>query len=316
MRRISRMSWPVLAAWVAAAAVAAVPTLGSWWEGLEREKFARTHESDDIYGMVCLFSGGTTLSPLAPLRHDLAAVMGITREWAVPALVVVLGLLACLGGRDPGVTGRRVAGLLVLSAVIEPLASLYAGRSGCGEMISLFSADWFRAAAGGWGTTQLVLLVAAALVFAASRATGSVGARESGGAGAEMVWRRPVAGLVDYLIIVVVFSAVVGAAWPLIDTSFTVRMGAGLLDRAEVNVIRSPVKPGELVILAGVFLYFWVQHALWGRAGYSRRRRVRGRAVGCGLGRASGGGVSSPGVRLRGRIVVASRERAVDALRS
>ena len=96
----------------------------------------------------------------------------------VAALVVLLGLLACLGRRDPGVTGRRVAGLLVLIAVIEPLASLYGHRRSCDETITLFSAAWFRGAAGGWGVTQLRLLVAAALVFAASRATRSVTADE------------------------------------------------------------------------------------------------------------------------------------------
>ncbi|MEU7003259.1 hypothetical protein [Nonomuraea sp. NPDC046570] len=140
--------------------------------------------------------------------------MEVTEHWAFPALVVLLGLMACLGHRDPGVTGRRVAGLLVLIAVIEPLASLYSYRKSCDETIPLFSAGWFRGAAGGWGITQLCLLVAAALVFAASRAMRSVTADEPGESQAGMVWRRPVAALVDYLIVVAVLSAVVGRPGP------------------------------------------------------------------------------------------------------
>ncbi|WP_405143665.1 RDD family protein [Sphaerisporangium sp. NBC_01403] len=201
--------------------------------------------------------------------------MEITEDWAVAALVVLLGLLACLGRRDPGVTGRRVAGLLVLIAVIEPLASLYSYRRSCGETIPLFSADWFRGAAGGWGITQLCLLVAAALVFAASRAMRSVTGDEPGESQAGMVWRRPVAALVDYLIVVAVFSAVVGAAWLLVDIDFKVRVGAGLLEWADAYVFRSSVKPAGLAILAGLFLYFWVQHALWGRTLGKRLLGVR-----------------------------------------
>ena len=42
-------------------------------------------------------------------------------------------------------------------------------------------------------------------------------------------------------------------------------MGAGLLKRADVYVFQSSVEPAELAILAGLFLYVWAQHALWGR---------------------------------------------------
>ncbi|WP_147268780.1 RDD family protein [Sphaerisporangium album] len=248
---------------MAAAAVAAFPTWELWRERLQPEEFARAYEGD-IYGLVCLYNGGTTLSPLAPLRRDLEEVMEITEGWAVPAMVVLLGLLACLGPRDPGVTGRRVAGLLVLSAVIEPLASLHSDRKGCDETL-LFSVDWFKGVAGGWGITQLCLLVAAALVFAAPRAMRSVTTDEPEESQADTVWRQAAAALVDYLIVVAALSAVVGVAWPLIDTYFRVQMGAGLLERADAYVFRGRARPAELAVLAGVFLYFWVQHALWGR---------------------------------------------------
>ena len=55
-----------------------------------------------------------------------------------------------------------------------------------------------------------------------------------------------------------------GAAWPLIGARFKISMGAGLLKRADVYVFQSSVEPAELAILAGLFLYVWAQHALWG----------------------------------------------------
>lgn len=266
MPQLPRLSRSALSAWVAAAAIAAFPTWELRRERLEPVEFIRSDDGFDIYRLMCLYNrGGSTLSPLAPLRRDLEAVMEITVEWAVPALVVLLGLLACLGRRDPGGTGRRVAGLLVLIAVIEPLASLYSDRRICGETIPLFSADWFEGAAGGWGATQMCLLVAAALVFAASGAIRSVTAGEPGESPAETLWRRPAAALVDYLIVVAVISAVAGAAWPLIGLDFKTQTGAGLMERADAYVFRSSVKPAELAILAGLFLYLWVQHSLWGR---------------------------------------------------
>ncbi|GAA3096075.1 RDD family protein [Streptosporangium carneum] len=272
MPQFSRLSRSATAAWVAAAAIAAFPTWGLWRERPEPEEFTQT--SGNIYELICRHSGGTTLSPLAPLRRDLEEVMEITEGWAVPALVVLLGLLACLGRGDPGVTGRRVAGLLVLSAVVEPLASLHSDRKGCDET-PLFSADWFKGVADGWGITQLCLLGAAALVFAASRATRSVTTDEPDEPQADTVWRQATAALVDYLIVVAAFSAVVGAAWPLVDVGFKVHMGAGLLERADAYVFRGRVRPAELAVLAGVFLYFWVQHALWGRTLGKRLLGVR-----------------------------------------
>ncbi|MFF0308724.1 RDD family protein [Streptosporangium sp. NPDC004379] len=263
MPQLSRLSWPALSAWVTAAAIAAFPTWELRSERLELEELTRTHEND-IYGLVCLYNGGATLSPLAPLRRDLEAVMEITEGWAFPALVILIGLLACLGHREPGLTGRRVAGLLVLIAVIEPLASLHSDRRGCDDT-PLFSADWFTGVADGWGINQLCLLVAAALVFAASRTVRSVTADEPGESQAGTVWRRPVAALADYLIVVLFLSVVVGAAWPLIGMGFKAHMGAGLLERADAYVFRSNPRSAELAVLAGVFLYVWMQHALWGR---------------------------------------------------
>ena len=159
---------------------------------------------------MCLYSSGSTLSPLAPLRRDLEAVMEITAELggsgprgpSRPSCVSgpqrSRGDGPAGGGTPRPDRGHRTSRLVVQRAGI------------CDETIPLFSADWFRGAAGGWGITQLCLLVAAALVFAASRAMRSVTAGEPGESQAEMVWRRPVAALADYLIVVAVLSAVVG----------------------------------------------------------------------------------------------------------
>ncbi|MFI0423156.1 RDD family protein [Spongiactinospora sp. 9N601] len=246
----------MLVGWGVAAAVAGVPTWEVWRERWEIEEVISSFESVSVYGMVCPFNSGTSLSPLAPLHRDLEVVMEIVVGWAVPVLVVLVGLVAVLRGRDLGVTARRVAGLLVVGALMEPVASLYSVGGMCQETVPLFSADWFREAAGGWGIGQGCLLGAAALVFV----VGERGESQGG-----VVWRRAAAGLVDYLVIVSVLSVGVGVAWPLIDSGFWMRMGAGLLERAEGAVAGGRVKPEELALLGGVFLYFWVQHAVWGR---------------------------------------------------
>ncbi len=276
MSRVSRLSRSALSVWVAAAAVTAFPTWELWRERLSLEEYAQLHgETAQIYGYVCQFSSGSTLSPLAPLRGDLEAVMEIATGWAVPALVVLLGLLACLVRGDPATAGRRVAGLLVLNAAVGPLASLHSERGMCRETIPLFSADWFGAVADAWGITQLCLLVAAALVLAASRAVRPITGGEPAASRAGMMWRRPIAALADYLIVATVLSAVAGTAGYLIGVGFAPRMGAGLLERAGDHVPPDRVRPGEVAVLAGLFLYVWVQHVLWGRTLGKRMVGVR-----------------------------------------
>ncbi|MFF4415630.1 RDD family protein [Streptosporangium sp. NPDC001559] len=244
------MSRSTLAAWVTAAVVAAFPTWELWRERLGYEEFVRTSgEPDTFYGVVCRFGSGTTLSPLAPLSHDLEAIGGFATEWAVAALVVLLGLLSCLNRGDPGATGRRVAWLLVMGAAVGPLTSLYGYSEICREEIPLLSVERLAAMANGWGITQLCLLMAAALVFASSWE------RHPDGSSAGMAWRRPAAVLVDYLVICTVLSVVVGL---VIGVGPTSGMGVGFLKRVEVY----PTAPA---VPAGLFLYFWVQHVLWGR---------------------------------------------------
>ncbi|MFD8558136.1 RDD family protein [Streptosporangium canum] len=278
MPRFSRLSWSALSVWVAAAVVAALPTWGLWRERLAAEEFSRTHAGSDlIYGVVGLYESGLTLSPFTPLRRDLEVVMETAEDWAVPALVVLFGLIACLGRRDPGVTGRRVAGFLILIAVVELLAWSYSGRGIYGETVSLFSAVGFGAVVGGWGITELCLLAAAALVFAASREMRPVTGDEPGASQTGRVWRRSTAALVDYLIVVTVLGVVMWPVWSLIGIGTEYRMGYGFLGR--VDVLQSSAEPVELAILSVLFLYFWAQHALWGRTLGKRLLGVRVIAV-------------------------------------
>ncbi|WP_336217046.1 RDD family protein [Nonomuraea sp. LPB2021202275-12-8] len=270
---MSRLSRSALFTWVAAVAVAAIPAWELWRERLDAEELVRTHGEPTIYGLVCLYSAGPTLSPLTSLGRDLDVVIEVTAGWAVPALVVLVGLLACLGHRDPATTGRRVAGLLIFVAVVEPLVSLYRAPGECGGMISLLSADWFRAVAGAWGLNQVCLLTAAGLVLGASRATRPSREQERVPSPAGTAWRRPAAFLVDYLIVSVVLGVVVGPLWSEIGLGSGFRMGYGLLGR--VDVFGSGVRPAESAVLSGLFLYFWVQHALWGRTLGKRLMKVR-----------------------------------------
>lgn len=167
--------------------------------------------------------------------------MEITEDWTVPALVVLLGLLACLGRRDLGVTGRRVAGLFILITVIELLAWLYGGRGIYGETIPLFSAGGFGAVVGGWGITELCLLAAAALVFAASRKMRPVTGDESGVSRVGMVWRRLTAALADYLIVVTVLGIVVWPVWSLIGSASNTRWNTGSWGGSTCSrAVRSP----------------------------------------------------------------------------
>ncbi len=278
MPQFSWLSRPALSTWVTAAAVAALPTWELWRERFAAEEFARTHAgSNPVYGVVGLYKSGMTLSPFAPLHRDLEVVMETVENWAVPALVVLFGLLACLGRRDPGVTGRRVAGLLILIAVIELLGWLYGGRGIYGETTPLFSAGGFGAVVGGWGITELCLLAAAALVFAESREMRPVTGEEPGASRAGMVWRRSTAALADYLIVVTVLGIVVWPVWSLIGIGTEYPMEYGFLGR--VDVLQSSAEPVELTILSVLFLYFWVQHALWGRTLGKRLLGVRVIAV-------------------------------------
>ncbi|MGI5153803.1 RDD family protein [Microbispora sp. CA-102843] len=206
------------------------------------------------------------------LRDDLSRVVETAEGWAVPALAVLLGLLAYVRDTGREVVGRRVAGLLVVTAVVEPLVPMYSEPGGCLETIPLLSADWFRAVLSGWGSNQVCLLLAAALVYVASR---TATREEPVAAGTGTTWRRLVAALIDYLVVVAALRVVVEPAWSLIDAGVWFSwFGQGVLGRLD-DVLDGSVKSEELLALSTLLLYFWAQHTLWGRTLGKRLLRVR-----------------------------------------
>ncbi|GAB3151064.1 hypothetical protein GCM10027161_50870 [Microbispora hainanensis] len=252
-------------AWLVAAALAAVPT----WE-LRRERWELEHGFFEIQGCVGMLGGDEW--PLSTLRDDLSRVMETAESWAVPALAVLLGLLAYVRDTGREIVGRRVAGLLVVIAVVEPLTPMYLEPEGCVQTIPILSAEWFRRVLDSWGSNQLCLLLAAALVFAAARtAAGGKPAIESTGT----AWRRPVAALIDYLVVVAALRLVLEPAWSLVDSSIWFTwFDQGLLGRLG-DVLEGRGRPEELLALFTLLLYVWAQHAVWGRTLGKRLLRVR-----------------------------------------
>lgn len=259
VRRPRLPAWLAVPAWLAAVALAAVPT----WE-------LRRVENGPFVIQGCVGRPGGDEWPLSTLRDDLSRVVETAESWAVPALAVLLGLLAYVRDTDRAIVGRRVAGLLVVIAVVEPLTPMYVEPEGCLQTVPILSAEWFRRVLDSWGPNQRCLLLAAALVFAASRTA----AREEPAVGGT-AWRRPVAALIDYLVVVAALRLVVEPAWSLVDPSvwFT-WFDQGLLGRLG-DVLEGSVRPEELLDLLILLLYVWVQHAVWGRTLGKRLLRVR-----------------------------------------
>ncbi|WP_179282186.1 RDD family protein [Streptosporangium subroseum] len=197
--------------------------------------------------------------------------------WAVPALLVLGGFLACLSSGNPRSAGRRTAGALVLIAIIKPATPLYASAEECGGPIPLLSTEWFATVMSSWGSTQLCLLSAAALVLLITRRmSGVTSNRQEVASSTGVTWRRPVALLVDYAIVILVLIFVVSPILGLtgIDRFLpSIHLGFGLLN--EVTLSLDNVDPGRLLVLFVVFLYFWVQHSLWGQTPGKRLLRIR-----------------------------------------
>ncbi|MGV9301935.1 RDD family protein [Nonomuraea sp. NPDC003727] len=258
MSNSPQLTRPALLTWMAAAALAAFPTWEEWRFRLEPAEFV-TH--------ACL-GGPWETSLLDPLRGDLDWIMADVEAWAVPALVVMAGFLACLGGRDPRSVGRRTAGVLVLVAVIGPATPAYMAQDGCG-VIPTLSAEWFGTVMSAWGSSQLCLLGAAALVLLITRTMSAATSERPAAAPSDGVtWRRPVALLVDYTIITVILAWVVNPLVSLIGLRASMYLDFGLLNWSALSWAN--VELERILVLPGVFLYFWVQHSLWGRTAGKR----------------------------------------------
>ncbi|WP_371778524.1 RDD family protein [Streptosporangium subroseum] len=196
--------------------------------------------------------------------------------WAIPALLVLGGFLACLGHGNPRSVGRRTAGVLVLIAVIKPATPLYASVEECGGTIPILSTEWFATVMSSWGSTQLCLLVAAALVLLVTRMmSGATSSRPEVASSTGVTWRRPVALLIDYAVVIVVLTFFVSPILRLtgVDEFLpSIHLGFGLLNEATLSL--DNVDPKRLLVLFVVFLYFWVQHSLWGRTPGKRLLRI------------------------------------------
>ncbi|NAS22166.1 hypothetical protein GT755_10775 [Herbidospora sp. NEAU-GS84] len=254
------MSRPALATWLLAAAVAAFPTWEEWRFRLAPGAFE---------GFSCIGSGWSEPSPLDPLRGDLDALLLNVEAWAIPPLLILAALLA---RRNPRRAGRRTAVVLVLIAVVEPATPLYSFPDECGGLIPLLTAEWFTTVMDSWGSTQLCLIGAAVLILLATWRMSDATPGEATG----VTWRRPVALLVDYLLVVAVLTFVVEPIlWlPGVDElPLSVSVHHGLLNQA---TIRSDTVDFEgLIILFVVFLYFWGQHTLWGQTPGKRLLRIQ-----------------------------------------
>ncbi|MBB5626485.1 RDD family protein [Sphaerisporangium krabiense] len=211
-----------------------------------------------------------------PLRGDLDVLMENVVTWAVPALVVVVGFLACVGGRGPRSVAWRTAGALCVIAVVEPLTPAYAAGDGSCGLLPILSAEWFATVMGAWGSTQFCLLGAAVLVLVASRMTVPATSEHVAAAPPDGVtWRRPIAVLVDYAIIIVILTFGLPLVMGLtdLDRPFSMSLDFGLLGEG-VSLLSFHVEAGWLIVLFVVFLYFWGQHSRWGRTLGKRLLRI------------------------------------------
>ncbi|TKK90407.1 RDD family protein [Herbidospora galbida] len=242
------MSRPALATWLVAAAVAAFPTWEEWQYRLVPGSF-------EIIG--CAGMGWPETSPLDPLRGDLDALLMDVEAWAIPSLLILGALLACLRGRDPRRVGRRTAGVLVLIAVVKPATPLYSSPEDCGGGIPILSAEWFATVLDSWGSTQVCLIGAAALILLVTWRAGDGTSSSTG-----VIWRRAVALLVDYAVVLVLLTFVVGPIMWLTDWP-SLSLDYGLLNRATISL--DDIDLDGLPVLLVVFLYFWGQHRLWGQ---------------------------------------------------
>jgi hypothetical protein len=239
------LSRTALVVWTAAAAVTILPTWQLW-------RLEEDMEQSPVVGLVAMFDSGNA-PVLSALRDDYSTIASAAQSWAVPTILVLVGLLACLWRSDPEAVGRRVAWGLVAMAAVGPLTTLY--DDGPGFTIPIFTQRWLTTVIGSWGPDQLWYLVAALLVIAASHLTPR-GVRPA--PWPSLTGRRVAALLADYAIVSTAISLAAGD-----------RFYKGLIDQGDLYV------PESVAHMSVGFLYFWAQHALWGRTVGQRLLRLR-----------------------------------------
>ncbi|GIH29390.1 hypothetical protein Aph01nite_77000 [Acrocarpospora phusangensis] len=255
---------------MAAVVVAAVPT----WEELQFRLDPGAYVFTSCIGMLDMEG-----SLLDPLRGDLDYIWNSAEMWVVPPLLVFLGFFACLRHRDPRIAGRYLASALGSIAIVGPLTPVYSSSDGCGIALIL-SAEWFDSVLLSWDGTLYILASAVLVLFASQIMPSAEGADSVPRLGT--AWLRLLAVLIDYFIIVVVFVFVIQPIGFLfdIDSAFpSIHLDFGLLNW--LSLFRAYDDPWRLLGLVVLFLYFWVQHARWGRT--IGKRLLRFRVVSAGM---------------------------------
>ncbi|MFI6732031.1 RDD family protein [Nonomuraea sp. NPDC050451] len=213
-------------AWAAALAVAAYSTWDAW-----QVEYGSSYA---VLGCVGSFGGGgfeltTVASALLGDAYDIADLAVL---WGVPSILVLAGLLMSAATGNGAVIGRRVAGLLVLIAIVGPASPSYMREDGCSG-IPVLSGEWFGTVLSAYGPAQYALLCAALLVLSATRT-----ARDTWPSGS--TGRRAAAFAIDYVIFVAFLSLFTGQLSGL---------DYGLLNWFRVN------EPASLLAAVAAFLY-------------------------------------------------------------
>ncbi|MEU5859967.1 RDD family protein [Nonomuraea sp. NPDC047529] len=228
-------------AWVAALAAATFSTWSAW-----QVEYGSSYTP---LGCVAPFDtngyGPTRLG--AAFLGDAYDIAGLAVQWGVPAVLVLAGLCMSVATGNRTIIGRRVAGLLVLLAVVGPAAPAYVASDGCSE-IPVLSGEWFATVATAYGYEESALLLSALLVLLATRTAGETWPSGSTG-------RRAVALTFDYLVFVSLLSLFEG--WP------------GSLDYGLLNWFRIN-EPTSSLVAVPAFLY-----VLSGRTFGKRLMRIR-----------------------------------------
>jgi uncharacterized RDD family membrane protein YckC len=228
-------------AWVAALAAAAYSTWNVW-----RAEYGSSYT---VLSCVQSFeqdnSGLTGLA--SALLGDAYEIANLAVVWGVPSALVLTGFLMSAVTGNGAIGGRRVAGTLVLLAIVGPATPGYVTVDSC-SMIPLLSGEWFATVASAYGPTESALILSALLVLLASRTVSNAWPSELAG-------HRAVAFTFDYLVLVAFLDLFEGGSSSL---------DYGLLNWLHINA------PASLLVAVPVFSY-----VLTGRTFGKRLMRIR-----------------------------------------
>ncbi|MFC5825205.1 hypothetical protein [Nonomuraea insulae] len=230
------MSRLALATWLAALCAAAFATWRLWSTMLEVGWFSFCPASfvpvPTVWEQFVL-----------ALRADAQLVLWLAMCWAVPVLVVLVGMAQWRSA----VAGRRVAAVLALSAILGSLTWLYVDPEYCGE-VPVLSGHWFANVGSRLGSsTSVGFLVAAVLVLMAGQVMGPADEKPVVSAWAVVRW--VVAVLVGYgcVAVFLVVGGIMTRDW----------LEVGLLIRPLIwlGVIPAPGNPWPALVSAVMVLF-------------------------------------------------------------